>query len=64
MASVVCVDTVIPAPMQSQHDYVWSDILFGEDFVDVYAEAPNGSWYVDYSRLDETRPVPVKAEGA
>ena len=57
MASVVCIDTVIPAPMQSQHDYLWNEVRFDETFVDVYAEAPDGKWFVDYSRLHETEPV-------
>ncbi len=57
MVSVVCVDTVIPAPMQSQQDYDWPDIRFDEHFVDVYSEASTGRWYVDYSRLGETEPV-------
>jgi inward rectifier potassium channel len=56
MASVVCIDTVIPAPMQSQHDYHWPDVQFNEHFVDVYSAAPGGRWFVDYSRLDETTP--------
>jgi inward rectifier potassium channel len=57
MVSVVCVDTVIPAPMQSQQDYDWPDIRFDEHFVDVYSEASGGRWFVDYSRLGETEPV-------
>jgi inward rectifier potassium channel len=56
MASVVCIDTVIPAPMQSQHDYHWPDVRFNEHFVDVYSAAPGDRWFVDYSRLDETTP--------
>jgi hypothetical protein len=51
------VDTVIPAPMQSQQDYDWPDIRFDEHFVDVYSEASGGRWFVDYSRLGETEPV-------
>jgi inward rectifier potassium channel len=33
LASIVCIDSVIPAPVQSQQDYVWEDILFGKRFV-------------------------------
>lgn len=58
MASVVGVDTVIPAPMQSQHDYNWKDVRFGEKFVDVYAQSPDGRYIVDYARLHETEPAP------
>jgi len=57
VASVVGVDTVIPAPMQSQHDYHWRDVRFDEQFVDIYAEGPDGSYIVDYGRLHETVPV-------
>jgi inward rectifier potassium channel len=48
------IDTVIPAPMQSQHDYRWSDIRFGEQFVEIYSEDSNGRYTVDYGRLHET----------
>lgn len=54
MASVVGVDTVIPAPMQSQQDYSWKDVRFGEKFVDVYAQSSDGRYTVDYARLHET----------
>lgn len=57
MASVVCVDTVIPAPIQSQCDYAWDDVRFGEQFVEVYAQRADGRYYVDYSRLHETERV-------
>lgn len=57
MASVVGIDTIIPAPMQSQRDYHWRDVRFGEQFVDIYAEGPNGTYTVDYGRLHETVPV-------
>jgi inward rectifier potassium channel len=60
MASVVCVDTVIQAPLQSQQDYHWPDIRFDERFVDVYTEAPGGRWIVDYARLDQTQPMPKR----
>ncbi|MEI6533922.1 MAG: ion channel [Verrucomicrobiaceae bacterium] len=57
MASVVGVDTVIPAPMQSQQDYTAKDVRFGEKFVDVYATGPDGRYTVDYARLHETEPA-------
>ena len=53
MASVVCVDSVIHSPVQSQHDYAWRDIHFGKRFVEIYAEAPDGKLIVDYGRLHE-----------
>lgn len=51
------IDTVIPAPMQSQRDYRWSDIRFGEEFVEIYTEDANGRYTVDYGRFHETKPV-------
>lgn len=54
MASVEGVDTVIPAPMQSQHDYHWRDLRFGEQFVEIYAQGEDGRYTVDYGRLNET----------
>ncbi|MCU1295684.1 MAG: Inward rectifier potassium channel, partial [Bryobacterales bacterium] len=56
LASVVCVDTVIPAPVQSQHDYTWRDIRFGRRFVEIYADIDDGALTVDYGRLHETEP--------
>jgi len=57
MASVVCVDTVIPAPVQSQRDYTWRDVRFGERFVEIYTDMDDGKLAVDYGRLHETEPV-------
>ncbi|MBX7207225.1 MAG: hypothetical protein K1X78_02845 [Verrucomicrobiaceae bacterium] len=57
MASVTGVDTVIPAPMQSQHDYHWRDVRFGEQFVDIYSPGRDGRYTVDYGRLHETETV-------
>jgi inward rectifier potassium channel len=57
VASIVCIETVIPASIQSQRDYTWNDIRFGERFVDIYSETPDGRLQVDYGRLHETEPV-------
>ncbi len=57
MASVVCVDAVVPAAVQSQQAYNWRDISFGERFVEIYTENPDGSFIVDYGRLHETEKV-------
>jgi hypothetical protein len=51
------VDTVIPAPMQSQHGYDWEDIRFGHRFVEIYEDLEDGRLTVDYGRLHETEPV-------
>lgn len=53
MTSVVCVDSVIQAPVQSQHDYNWEDIHFGKRFVEIYTEMDDGRLTVDYGRLHE-----------
>ena len=58
MTSVVCIDTVIPAPVQSEADYSWRDVRFDHTFVEIYTEHANGQLEVDYGRLHETEPVP------
>lgn len=57
VASVVCIETVIPAAVQSQKDYTWRDIRFGERFVEIYTETGEGKLTVDYGRLHETERV-------
>jgi inward rectifier potassium channel len=65
VASVVGVETVIPAAVQSQQDYGWQDIRFGERFVEIYTDDGNGRLTVDYARLHETERVrPGLAEAA
>ena len=58
MTSIVCIDTVIQAPVQSQTGYLWSDVRFDHRFVEIYTELPDGRLEVDYGRLHETEPVP------
>ncbi len=57
VASVVCIETVIPASVQSAKDYSWRDIRFNERFVDIYTEQGAESIVVDYGRLHETEPA-------
>jgi inward rectifier potassium channel len=57
VASVVCIETVIPANVQSSHDYTWRDIRFGHRFVDIYRDREEGQITVDYARLHDTEPV-------
>jgi inward rectifier potassium channel len=59
LASAVSLELVMAASVQSQQDYDLDDIRFGERFVDVYSELPDGRFSVDYGRLHETEPVPV-----
>ena len=58
LASVVCIDTVIPASVQSQQDYTWRDIQFGKRFAEIYSELDDRRMTVDYGRLDELEDVP------
>ena len=60
VVSVVGVETVIPAAVQSQQDYTWRDVRFGERFVDVYTELEQGRLSVDYGRLHDTEPVSIE----
>ena len=55
--SVVGVDPVIAAAVQTQQDYTWRDVLFGHRFVEIYTEHGGGRLTVDYGRLHETEPV-------
>ena len=56
IASVVGIDPVIPASVQTQQDYTWRDVRFGERFVEIYTESGDGQLTVDYGRLHETEP--------
>jgi inward rectifier potassium channel len=58
VASTTSIETVMAASVQSQQDYNWSDVRWGERFVDIYTENPDGKLTVDYARLDDTEPVP------
>ena len=57
IASVVGIDPVIPAGVQTHHDYTWRDFRFGERFVEIYTDHGDGKLTVDYGRLHETEPV-------
>lgn len=59
IASTVSLELVMAASVQSAKDYAVENIRFGERFVDVYEELPDGRLTVDYGRLHETEPVPV-----
>jgi inward rectifier potassium channel len=59
LASIICIDTVIPAPVQSQQDYTWRNIHFGMRFVEIYTDLDDHTMAVDYGRLHEIEAVPV-----
>ena len=55
--SVVGVDPVIAAAVQTHQDYTWRDVLFGHRFVEIYSQPHDGRLTVDYGRLHETEPA-------
>src|SRR3981081_1324493 len=57
IVSVVGIDPVIPAAVQTQQDYSWRDIRFGERFVEIYTDHRDGRLTVDYGRIHDTEPV-------
>ena len=57
IVSVVGIDPVISAAVQTQKDYLASDIRFGERFVDIYTSHGDGKLTVDYGRLHDTEAV-------
>jgi inward rectifier potassium channel len=61
MASIVGVDTVIVAPVQSLSDYNYDQIEWNRRFVEIYDQSKEHEWTVDYGRIDETEDfVPVR----
>jgi inward rectifier potassium channel len=64
MASIVGVDTVIVAPVQSSGHYHHKEIQWNRRFVEIYDKSAEGEWTVDYARIDETEEVaPVPSPG-
>ena len=57
--SVVGIDPVIAAEVQTQKDYSWRDIQFDHRFVEIYKESKGRTrrLTVDYGRLHDTEPV-------
>ncbi len=57
--SVVGIDPVIAAEVQTQRDYTWRDLKFGHRFVEIYKESKDKErrLTVDYGRLHDTEPV-------
>ncbi len=62
MVSVVGIDPVISAAVQTQKDYMASDIQFGQRFVEIYTAHGDGKLTVDYGRLHDTEPVQVASD--
>jgi inward rectifier potassium channel len=57
MASIVGVDTVIVAPVQSFGNYHHKEIQWNRRFVEIYDQSSEGEWTVDYARIDETEEI-------
>jgi len=62
VASVMGIETVIPAAVQTQQNYTWRDVRFGERFVEIYSELKEGQITVDYGRIHDTEPVQIAAK--
>jgi inward rectifier potassium channel len=54
LASVVCVDPVIQAPIQSQTEYLCEQIAWNRRFAEIYSEDSIGRYTVDYSKFHDT----------
>jgi inward rectifier potassium channel len=57
LVSVVGIDPVIAAEVQTQKDYTGRDVKFGHRFVEIYTMHGGGKLTVDYGRLHDTEPV-------
>ena len=57
VASIVGVDSVIVAPVQSLWDYNYDQIEWDRRFVEIYDQNEEGQWTVDYGRIDETEAI-------
>jgi inward rectifier potassium channel len=57
IASIVGVDTVIVAPVESFGDYNYEQIEWNRRFVEIYDQNEEGEWTVDYARIDETEDI-------
>lgn len=60
MASMVCIDTVIQAPVQSQKHYIWHDVHFDHRFVEIYNELEEGRMEVNYGRFHDIEADPFR----
>jgi inward rectifier potassium channel len=63
IVSVVGIDPVIAAAVQTQKDYSWRDIQFGHRFAEIYTEHGGGRLTVDYGRLHDTERVEFAVHG-
>jgi inward rectifier potassium channel len=57
LISVVGIDPVIAAEVQTQKDYTVRELKFGHRFVEIYTSHGGGRLTVDYGRLHDTEPA-------
>jgi inward rectifier potassium channel len=62
LVSIVCVDPVIQAPVQSQTEYVHEQIAWNRRFAEIYTEDAAGRYTVDYSKFDDTIDLAVRSD--
>ncbi|MBV8142022.1 MAG: ATP-sensitive inward rectifier potassium channel 10 [Verrucomicrobia bacterium] len=56
LVSVVCVDPVIQAPVQTQTEYLHDQIAWNRRFAEIYTEDSFGRYTLDLSKFDDTMP--------
>jgi inward rectifier potassium channel len=54
LASIVCVDPVMQAPVQSQTEYICEQLTWNRRFAEIYTEDSVGRYTVDYSKFHDT----------
>ena len=54
LASIVCVDPVIQAAVQSQAEYLHEQIAWNRRFAEIYTEDSLGRYTVDYGKFHDT----------
>jgi len=54
LASVICVDPIIQAPVQSLTEYVHDQIAWKRRFAEIYTEDSIGRYTVDYGKFHDT----------
>jgi inward rectifier potassium channel len=63
LASIVCIDPVIQAPVQTQTEYVHEQIAWNRRFAEIYTEDAIGRYTVDYSKFHETVEIEETTKG-
>ncbi len=56
VASVIAIETVVPAEVHTHRSYSSRQVRFGHRFVEIYSDRVEGQVTADYARLHETEP--------